>query len=175
MWQYELHPPHLINFATLPCESQNTENVILQWDITKESCTRCIVASSIWTRVIMCLIFTYLGCYTAKHVWNKDSWHRRPAKTLDANLFWFWLERHQSWRVHLRSCVHAGGGHFERIIVPEYSLHLCESKTTQNVLWPHASVCLSAIACVSVCLSAAVRPHYCTDPDITWGVVEAAP
>ena len=22
--------------------------------------------------------------------------------------------------------------------------------------------------CVSVCLSAAVRPHYCTDPDVTW-------
>ena len=23
--------------------------------------------------------------------------------------------------------------------------------------------------CLSVCLSAAVRPHYCTDPDLTWG------
>ena len=23
--------------------------------------------------------------------------------------------------------------------------------------------------CMSVCLSAAVRPHYCTDPDVTWG------
>ena len=23
--------------------------------------------------------------------------------------------------------------------------------------------------CVSVCLSAAVRPHYCTDPDVSWG------
>jgi len=31
----------------------------------------------------------------------------------------------------------------------------------QNVLWWRASVC--------VCLSAAVRPHYCTDPDVTWG------
>jgi len=38
---------------------------------------------------------------------------------------------------------------------------------TQNVLWSRASVC------VSVCLC--VRPHYCTDPDVTWGVVEAAP
>jgi len=35
MWQYEVHPPHLINAAALPCESQNAENVILQWDITK--------------------------------------------------------------------------------------------------------------------------------------------
>jgi len=46
---------------------------------------------------------------------------------------------------------------------------LRESQTTQNVLWSRASVCLC------VCLSAAVRPHYCTDPDVTWGVVEAAP
>jgi len=35
MWRYELHPPNLINGATLPCESQNTENVILQRDVTK--------------------------------------------------------------------------------------------------------------------------------------------
>jgi len=87
MWQYELYPPHLINVATPPCESQNTENVILQPDITKENCIKCIIDSSKWIRVIMCLTFTYLGCYTAKHVWNKDSWHRQPAKTLDANLF----------------------------------------------------------------------------------------
>jgi len=38
MWRYGLHPPHLINVATLPCESRNSENVILQWDITKENC-----------------------------------------------------------------------------------------------------------------------------------------
>jgi len=24
MWRYKLHPPHLINVATIPCESQNT-------------------------------------------------------------------------------------------------------------------------------------------------------
>ena len=28
---------------------------------------------------------------------------------------------------------------------------------------------------LSVCLSEAVRPHYCMDPDVTWGVVQAAP
>jgi len=26
MQQYELHPPHLINIATLPCKSRNTES-----------------------------------------------------------------------------------------------------------------------------------------------------
>jgi len=40
VWRYELHPPHLISVATLPCESQNTGNVILQRDITKENCIR---------------------------------------------------------------------------------------------------------------------------------------
>jgi len=68
MRRYELHAPHLITVATLPCESQNTENVILQWDINQENCIRCITASSKWTRVIMCLKFTYLGCYTATRV-----------------------------------------------------------------------------------------------------------
>ena len=29
--------------------------------------------------------------------------------------------------------------------------------------------CPCVCLCVSVCLSAAVRPHYCTDPDVTWG------
>ena len=29
--------------------------------------------------------------------------------------------------------------------------------------------------CVSVCLSAAARLHYCTDPDVTWGLVGDAP
>jgi len=38
-------PPHVINVATLPCESQNTENVILQRDITKGNCIRCIIVS----------------------------------------------------------------------------------------------------------------------------------
>jgi len=46
VWQYELHPLDLINVATLPCESQNSENVILQWDITKENCIKCIVYDS---------------------------------------------------------------------------------------------------------------------------------
>jgi len=61
MRQYELHSPHLINVATLPCESPITENVTLQWDMTEENCIRCITASSKWTRVIMCLKFTYVG------------------------------------------------------------------------------------------------------------------
>jgi len=41
MWKYEFHPPHLTNIATLPCESRNGENAILQWGITKENYIKC--------------------------------------------------------------------------------------------------------------------------------------
>jgi len=51
-------PTFLVNVATLPCESQITGNVILQRQFAKENCTKCITASSKWTRVIMCFKFT---------------------------------------------------------------------------------------------------------------------
>jgi len=57
--------------AMLPCENQNTENVILQCYITKENCIKCIIASLKLTKV-MCLIFTYLECYAAMHVQKND-------------------------------------------------------------------------------------------------------
>ena len=136
-WRYKLHPSHLFNVATLPCESQNTENLTWQRDITKENCIRCIIAASKWTRVIMCLTFTYFGCYTAKHIWKKDSRHRRPAKMLDANSFWLWLQHRQCWHDHLRSCVHAGGGHFEHMLWHECSFSWFTSTfyKTVNVIW----------------------------------------
>jgi len=34
--RYVFHPPHIINAATLRCESQNTKNGILQQDIPKK-------------------------------------------------------------------------------------------------------------------------------------------
>jgi len=36
MWWYELHTPHLISVARLPCKSWNSENVILYWDIQQQ-------------------------------------------------------------------------------------------------------------------------------------------
>jgi len=36
-------------------------------------------------------------------------------------------------------------------------------------------LCVCVSVCLSVCLSAAVRPHYCTDPDVTWGRVRGSP
>jgi len=146
-WRCVFHPPHLINvasFATLPCENQNTENVIFERDITKDNCIRCIIASSMWTRAIMCLKFTHIGCYTAKRVWNKHLWHRRPAKMLEANLFWLWSEHHRCWRDHLRWYVYAGGGHFEHTLWRECSF-MWFTRTlyeTVNVIW-----CMSRLFC----------------------------
>ena len=37
------------------------------------------------------------------------------------------------------------------------------SRRPQEMYCGHARLC--------VCLSAAACPHYCTDPDVTWGVV----
>jgi len=48
-----------------------------------------------------------------------------------------------------------------------------ESKTTRNVSWSRASVCVSV--CLSVCLSAAACLQYCTDPDVTWGSGRGCP
>ena len=47
----------------------------------------------------------------------------------------------------------------------EINYILRESQTTRNLSWSRASVCLSAAAC----------PHYCTDLDVTGGVVGDAP
>ena len=41
----------------------------------------------------------------------------------------------------------------------------CASRRQRKMYCGHARL--------SVCLSAAVRPHYCTDPDVTWGMVFA--
>jgi len=41
----------------------------------------------------------------------------------------------------------------------------CVSRRRCTMYCGHARLCV----CVCVCLSAAVRPHYCTDPDVTWG------
>ena len=118
-------PPHLTNVATLPCENQNNENVTLHRDITKESCIRFqMYHSFIKVDQGHHVPKIYLnGCYTAKRTWNKDWWHWRPAKMLDANLFWLWPEHHRCWRDHLRSCMHAGSGHFQHMLWHEYSLY----------------------------------------------------
>jgi len=40
---------------------------------------------------------------------------------------------------------------------------------TYNVFSGTLNPTQSTIVCVSVCLSVAAFPHYCMDPDVTWG------
>jgi len=61
------------------------------------------------------------GVYAAMRVWNKDLWHLWPAKMLDANLGWLCEQNvieaaNDQWRNCLRSCVRAGGGHFDHML-----------------------------------------------------------
>jgi len=47
------------------------------------------------------------------------------------------------------------------------------SRRRREMYCGHPRLCVCV--CVSVCLSTAVCPHYCTDPDVAWGMVEVAP
>ena len=53
----------------------------------------------------------------------------------------------------------------------------CVSRTRRTMYCGHARmcVCVCVSVCLCVCLSAAVRPHYCTDPDVTWGTGRGCP
>jgi len=44
---------HVLEGVHIP---QNTKNVILQQDITKQNCVRCIIALSEWTMVSSCAL-----------------------------------------------------------------------------------------------------------------------
>jgi len=45
------------------------------------------------------------------------------------------------------------------------------SRRRREMYCGYARLCV----CLSVCLSATARIHYCTEPDVTWGVVGDAP
>ena len=140
MWRYELHPPHLITVATLPTT------------LCKSKHRKCNSTTGYYQRKLHQMyhsvikvdqghhvpeIYLYV-CYTAKRAWNKDSWHQRPAKTLDANLlFWLWPEHHRCWRDHLRSCVHDSIWHFERMLWHKclFMWFIRTFYDTVNVVW----------------------------------------
>jgi len=66
--------------------------------------------------------------------------------------------------------------HSSKILMLEYNPKLIRfrmSRRRREIYCGHARLC----ACVrlSVCLSAAACPHYCKDPDVTWGMIGDAP
>jgi len=132
MWRYELHSPHLITVATLPCKIRNIKNVILQWDIAKENCIKRMLHRNGPVDYKICM-----GCYATVRVRNKDLWHLWPSKMLGANLDRLWTERYRGWaaidqwRDSLRSCVLVADilrTCYEIIVYLYYVVH-------QNILW----------------------------------------
>ena len=75
-----------------------------------------------------------------------------------------------TWRIRFNGpCAVAMQPHVKLLIPPVVTF--CVSRRRRKMYCGHARlfVCVSLCVCLSVCLSAAVRPHYCTDPDVTWG------
>jgi len=70
---------------------------------------------------------------------------------------------------------HGVGGHDWNVCISRPSYVHTDWLTSKPMLlhftWgiPEAKCILVTRVCVSVCLSLAAFPHYCTDPDVTWG------
>jgi len=63
------------------------------------------------------------------------------------------------------------------IIIIIIIFRLSRRRRARNLLWSRASVCVCVClsVCLSACLFAAACPHYCTDTDVTWGVIGDSP
>ena len=69
----------------------------------------------------------------------------------------------------LFSTVHRRGGNFKIFLKKKLTvITFCVSRRRRKMYCGHARLSACVCVCLSVCLSAAVRPHYCTDPDVTW-------
>jgi len=55
----------------------------------------------------------------------------------------------------------------------DWLITFCVSRRQCKMYCAHARLCVCV--CLSVCLSAAVCPHYCMDPDVTWGRCRCCP
>jgi len=125
MWQYELHPLHLINVATLPCVSQNAKNIILQWDITKENCMyHNFIKVDQGHRVPYIYLF---GVLYSKACMKQRFMTLTTCKNALCKLVLTLTGASSMLHDHLRSRVHAGGGHFKRMLWPECLFVLYDS------------------------------------------------
>ena len=137
MRQYELHPPHLINVATLPCENKKRKCNITAGNDQRKLHQMYHSFIKVDQGHHVPEIYLY-GCYTAKLAWSKDSWHRRSAKTLDANLF-----RMQTCFNFDRNIINAGVTVWDHMCVLVVdTLNTCSALTQmfiymirQNILW----------------------------------------
>jgi len=66
--------------------------------------------------------------------------------------------------------THSGRNWGRRLMSTIALLHFA-SRRRRKIYCGHARLCV----CLCVCLSAAACPHYCTDPDVTWGSGRGCP
>jgi len=102
---YELHPPHLIHVATLPYESQNSENVILLWDIPKKIASNVshmiqrngLAGYKIWYVMQQCVYGTKI-C----DIYDLQKRFRQTCVDSEQNVIEAAIDQ---WRDRLRSCA----------------------------------------------------------------------
>jgi len=69
------------------------------------------------------------------------------------------VKRDKIWET-IRSVPHSKFWRYSSALSPVAVITFCVSRRRHKMYCGHARLC--------VCLSAALRPHYCTDPDVTW-------
>jgi len=116
-WWYKLHPPHVISVATLPCESRNAEKCNITVGYYQRKLHQMHrMGSSKWTCRLLNLGHYMQQCVYKTKIRDIDEVQKCLMQT------WFDFEQNvidaaiDEWRDHLRSCVRAGGGHFEHIL-----------------------------------------------------------
>jgi len=89
---------------------------------------------------------------------------RVPVRTL---LKWRYVSRYFNWFIDLIDSIN--------FIWFDYTWEM--SGILLHFAWviDDAKCIVVTRVCVSVCLSTAACPHYCTDPDVTWGIDRGCP
>jgi len=135
MWRYELHPPHLLNVATLPCGSQNSwkSNITVGYYQRKlhQMYRICFIEMDLY--IIKFGLLCSSACTKQRFVTSitcKNAW-RKLRLTLNRM-----LSRLQLTAARPSEIMRAGGGHFERMLwnYCSFVLGLCGS-LHQNILW----------------------------------------
>jgi len=101
-----------------PVKFEPLKNVIFQWqwDITTEDCTKCIVQLHQNGPVHYKICVVMQQCMYKTKIYDISDLQKRLMQT------WFDFEQNvidaaiDQWRNRSRSCVHAGGGHFEHML-----------------------------------------------------------
>ena len=75
--------------------------------------------------------------------------------------------RHLTTR-HTRTYTHTQSAKTQPCHSAVVIITFCVSSRRRKMYCGHKRLCVCLCVCLSVCLSAAVRPHYCTDLDVTW-------